>query len=113
MIKVGRWTFTAGIILAILSGFIDWGGIPIILIVLGLIVGFLNIGEKEAQRFLVAAIALLMIGTASISALFTTGRFAGQTQMILSDFISFVSAAALVVAIKTVITLGEKDSGEK
>lgn len=113
MIKVGKWTFTIGILLSILSGFVDWGGIPIILIVLGLVVGFLNIDEKEAPRFLIASIALLVIGTASISTLFTTGKFAGQTQLVLNDFISFVSAAALVVALKTIVTLGEKDSGEK
>ena len=113
MVKVGRWAFTIGIVLAVLSGFADWAGIPIVLIVLGLIVGFLNIAEKESERFLVAAIALLIIGTASVSALFTTGRFAGQTQLILNDFISFVAASALVVALKTVVTLGEKDSGEK
>jgi len=113
VIKVGKWTFTIGILLAVLAGFIDWAAIPVILIVLGLIVGFLNIDEKEAERFLVAAIALLIIGTASISSLFTSGRFAGQTQLILNNFISFVSASALVVALKTVVTLGEKDKGEK
>jgi hypothetical protein len=113
MVKVGRWAFTIGIFLSILAGFVDWGGIPIILIVLGLVVGFLNIDDKEAVRFLVASIALLSIGTASISSLFTTGRFAGATQLVLSDFISFVAAAALIVALKTVVTLGEKDSAEK
>jgi hypothetical protein len=73
----------------------------------------LNIDSREAPKFLIASIALLAIGTASISSLFTTGRFSGQTQLVLNDFISFVSAAALVVALKTIVSLGEKDRGEK
>jgi hypothetical protein len=107
MRKVGKWAFVFGILVSILAAFIDWGAIPTILVALGLIVGFLNIAEKEAEKFLIAAIALLIIGTASFSALIVSGAFASTTQAILNNFTAFVAAAALVVALKVIVNLGE------
>lgn len=105
--KIGKWAFVAGVLIAILSGFVDFNGLTTILIVLGLIVGILNITAKEAEKFLVAAVALLIIGTAGISALFSSGGLVGTTQAILNNFVSFVSAAALVVALKAIVMMGE------
>lgn len=101
----GRWAFVLGVLISFLAGFIEWTWMITVLIGLGLIVGFLNISAKETERFLIAAVALLIIGTAGISALFSNGGLAGTTQAILNNFVSFVAAAALVVALKTVLTL--------
>lgn len=109
MRNFGKWAFVVGILLALISGYVSSSYIPMILIALGLIVGFLNIGQKEAEKFLVAAIALLVIGAAGVTALFSTGGLVGITQSILNNFISFVSSAALVVAIKAIVTLGESN----
>lgn len=106
MQKIGKWAFVLGTLVSVLSGFVSWDLTVIVLIALGLIVGFLNISEKEAEKFLIAAISLLIIGTASFSVILLNGS-AGTTQAILNNFVSFVSAAALVVALKTVLTLGE------
>ena len=88
-------------------------GWSVALVALGLVVGFLNISETEVERFLIASIALLVIGAASINALFASGAYAAQTQAMLGNFVSFVSAAALVVALKTVITLGSHHDDKK
>ena len=113
MAKVGKWAFLVGILIAIFSGLVSTsassGYVAVILIALGLVVGFLNISVKEAEKFLIATVALLIIGTVSVNALFASGSFAGQIQIVLNNFISFVSAAALVVALKTVISLGAHD----
>lgn len=114
--KIGKWAFLAGVLIAIFTGLLyyqsalSWN---IIIIALGLVVGFLNIQEKEAQKFLIATVALLVIGTVSVNSLFASGSFAGQIQAILNNFISFVSAAALVVALKTVISLGSDEEDKK
>lgn len=58
MAQVGKWTFIVGLLIAVLAGlgFIQpWVGW--VLALLGLIVGFLNIGDEETQSFLLAAIA--------------------------------------------------------
>lgn len=113
---IGKWAFLIGVLIAIFSGLLysesaySW---TIIIIALGLIVGFLNIHEKEAEKFLIATVALLIIGTVSVNSLFASGSFAGQIQAILNNFISFVSCAALVVALKTVITLGSNEDDKK
>ncbi|MBI3027667.1 hypothetical protein HYY70_06165 [Candidatus Woesearchaeota archaeon] len=63
--KLGEWAFIIGVVLAILFGLIpsQWEGMAtLVLVVLGLIVGFLNVTEKESTPFLVAAAALMITG---------------------------------------------------
>jgi len=113
MVRIGKWAFLVGILIAIFSGLLSTsassGYIAVVLIALGLVVGFLNISDKDSERFLIATISLLIIGTVSVNALFASGSFAGQVQIMLNNFISFVSAAALVVALKAVISMGTHD----
>ena len=98
---IGRWALIIGIILAVLAGFTEVPSLAVILFVLGLIVGFLNIKEKESTPFLVATIALLVIGVSG----FQFGRLNDTVISILTNFLAFVSAAALVVALKQVLAV--------
>jgi len=102
---IGKWAFLIGLIIAVIAAFIPGyaGTILLILFILGLIVGFMNIAEKQVVKFLVAAIALLALGVASINALSVLAIVSTYLDSILSNFIAFVSAAALVVAIKSII----------
>lgn len=101
-VLVGRWAFLVGLALSVLAGL--GGAVPsllTVLFVLGLVVGFLNITEKESTAFLVAVVALLVIGVAGL-------QLGGLTKVvvgILNNVISFVSAAALIVAIKEVLII--------
>lgn len=101
--RIGRWVFLGGIVLAILAGFVAVPYLAVLLFVLGLIVGFLNIKEKESTRFLVAVIVLLLVGVASLE----LGKLTPVITPILQSFIAFVSAAGLVVAIKQVLATGQ------
>ena len=103
---IGRWALIVGIIIAILAGFIEVPALPAVLFILGLIVGLLNIKEKESTPFLVAVIALLLIGVAGLQ----LGRLTPITVSILNNFISFVAAAGLVVALKQVIVIAKPTS---
>ena len=107
---IGKWAFLVGLVVAIIASFL--GGyvtaIAIVLFVLGLIVGFLNITEKDITKFLIANIALLTGGIASISALSILGIVSSYLNAILGNFIAFVSAAALVVAVKAVFEASKK-----
>ena len=70
--KIGSWAFIIGVIIAVVTGLAvgamgvggaEWVGyMPLVLLILGLIVGFLNIGDKEVGPFLMAAIALVVVG---------------------------------------------------
>lgn len=99
--QIGHWAFLAGIVLAILAGFVNLSFLPVVLFILGLIVGFMNIKEKESSRFLISVIALLLIGMAGLE----FGKLAPIATPVLNSFIAFVSAAGLVVAIKQILAV--------
>lgn len=104
--QIGHWAFLAGIMLAILAGFTAAPFLPIILFIIGLIVGFLNIKEKENSRFLISVIALLLIGIGVAGLEF--GKLSPIAVSILNSFIAFVSAVGLVVAIKQILVVGQQ-----
>ena len=103
---IGKWAFTIGLIIAIIAtfmtGVVSASTILLILFILGLIVGYLNISEKQLTKFLLATIALILLGVGSISALSIIGTISGYLNSILANLIAFVSAAALVVALKSI-----------
>lgn len=110
--RLGELSFLAFVVIAILAGLAtiaypveQLSGVTAVLVVLGVIVGLLNISEKETTPFLVAAVALLVAGTASFEVL---GR-AGEVITNILDFIgAFVAPAAVIVALKAVHALGAK-----
>src|SRR4030066_2157705 len=104
---VGKWAFILGIILAVLVGFVAVPYTALILMGLGLIVGFLNVEGNETDKYLIAALALLVIGIGGVQAMATLGiTVYDWVQSIMSNFIAFVGASALVVAIKAIVKLG-------
>ncbi len=106
---VGKWAFLIGLIVAILASFL--GGyeatIAVVLFILGLVVGLLNITEKDSNKFLLGTIALLTGGIASLSAVSMLGMVATYLVLAIGNFVAFVSAAALVVAIKAIFETGK------
>ena len=105
LVTIGHWAFVLGLIISVLAGFgaeITW--LPTALIVLGLIIGFLNVTERESTPFLVGVIALLVIGLAGLE----TVAYIGWVAPILNNVVIFVAAAGLVVAVKQVLGIAKK-----
>lgn len=106
--RVGEWAFVAGVIIAVLGGaFIPGVGLmALILVILGIIVGIINVTEHETVPYLVAAIALIAAGTANfgiVDAL--TGpviKLGSRFEGILDYVANFVAPGAVIVALKTV-----------
>ncbi|MDH4358818.1 MAG: hypothetical protein OEV37_02640 [Candidatus Berkelbacteria bacterium] len=108
MVNVGKWAFIAGVILAILAGFFAIANLAVVLLILGLIVGFLNVAKEEQQSYLIAVIALIVIGVGSLQALSVLGvSLADWTGTVFANFLTFIAASGLVVAIKTIADLGK------
>jgi len=105
MEALGKWAFIIGLIIAAVAAFIPGytGIILLILFILGLVIGFINIHEKNVMKFLVAIVTLLVLGVASINALDVLQIVNVYLKLILGNFIAFVSAAGLVVAIKAIV----------
>lgn len=98
MAIVGKVAFIIGLIIAVVAGFgftQDW--FPWVLAILGLIVGFLNVGEKETNTFLLAAIGLLLSATAVGSIPFEIGS---KVTAIMVNLKAFIAAAVLIVALR-------------
>lgn len=104
--QVGRWAFILGIIIAVLLGFVTFSFSTLILVILGLIVGFINVAEKETQSFLIAVVALLIIGASALQVFNVLGGgLVTWLETVLTSFIVFVAASGLVVALKTVLDI--------
>ncbi len=104
---IGFWAFIAGLIVAVVGGIVnpESTAIVVVLIILGLIVGFLNISAKEMLLFLVATIALIVVGRVfePLSVL-GIGRVLDN---ILSYVATLMAPAAVIAAIKTLWTVGK------
>ncbi len=96
---IGFWAFIVGFILAIVAG-IFWPAnatIIIVLVILGIIIGFLNITTKEFQLFLLATIALVVVGGQAFTSLGSVGAKLGD---VLTHIAILVSPAAIIAAVK-------------
>ena len=106
--KVGAWAFILGIIIALVAGFWPLGTIvTAVLIVLGLIVGFLNVTGKETTPFLLATVALVIVSNFG-GAVFATANL-DVLQSMLNALIVFVIPATIVVAVKAVYNLASAE----
>lgn len=108
LVTIGHWSLIGGIVLAIIAGagLTQISGLAAILFILGLIVGFLNVTETESTPFLVAVIALIVIGVAGLQ----FGQLSPAVTAILENFIAFVGAAGLVVSIKQILSAARPTS---
>ena len=107
---ISNWAFLIGAIVAVLVGIgqaaqasyatNQW--IPVVLVVLGLIVGFLNVTGKETTNFLVATIALVALSSGGVFGSLDTliPRLGVLLVNTLQAFTFFIGAAAVVVAVK-------------
>lgn len=99
----GSWAFLIGVILAVIFGIagIMSSTLMIILVIIGLIVGFLNIGDEEVQPFLMSGAVLIIasafgqqvVGTISV------------LENILSALLLVFVPATIIVALKNVFSM--------
>ncbi len=101
--KIGHFAFIAGVIVAILAALVkDMIGpetLAIVLVVLGLIVGFLNITGKETTGFLVAVIALAVGMGLNLGVIPAIGAY---LDAIVTNIATFVVPAGIIVALKAI-----------
>ena len=97
--QIGAWSFIVGLALAIILAFVSVD-LSWLLILAGIIVGLLNVQDKEVSQFLVAAIALVVVGSADLNIF--------GIPLILQNIVTFVSPAAVIVAVKAIYGMGRK-----
>ena len=107
MNMVGFVAFIVGLILAVIAGiwFFNEAWVVVVLLLLGLLVGFINIPGKDATALLIAIVAVFTVGNvfASVTAL-DIGTYVGK---ILAMAGALIGPAAFVVAAKTIWAIGK------
>ena len=102
---MGAIAFFVGVLLSIVGGIFsqDNGTIVLILVILGIIIGLINISAKEVATFLIAAIALMVVGNAGFAPLDNLVDGLGQALDGIVGYTGiFVVPAAIINAVRVV-----------
>ena len=114
--KIGHYSFIGGVIVAIVLGLVPstaLGGaapwLASLLVVLGLIVGFLNVTGKETKEFMMVATVLIIAAFAGgASETLGSVQYVGAyLQGIFASVLAFVVPAVVVVGLKDIWNLGQ------
>ena len=107
--QTGKWACLLGLLVAIVAAFVafaPWDGV--LLLVLGLVVGAMNVSDKDATGFLVAVLGLAL-GAGAIGAVDILGSSIAEiVAAIVTNVVALAGAAALVVAAKAAYALGKE-----
>ena len=106
--KIGAWAFIIGIALAILVGIagnsigmaITSTNVVLVLGLLGVIVGVLNVTDREVGLFLIATIAFLSAGVALERVLSAIPMVGNMINPVIGCLALFVAPAAAIISIK-------------
>ena len=116
---VGAWAFLVGVILAVVIGLsttlisipalaIYSKQIYAILVLLGIIVGFMNVAGKDTQTFLIAGTVLVVVSKFGLESV--TGTLIGigigdAVSSVFGALIALFAPATIIVALKTVFSI--------
>lgn len=117
--NIGHYSFIGGVVIAVVLGLVPSatlgdaaGWLASLLVVLGLIVGFMNVGSKETKDFMLVATVLIIaayaggasdhLGSVQVIGSYLAGIF--------SNILAFVIPATVVVGLKQIIALGQNEA---
>lgn len=106
---IGFLAFAAGLVLSVAGGVLapDNANIILALVVLGILVGLLNITAREATPLLLAAVALLLVGTVGFDPLNNMVSGLGtRVNEVVYYFARLMAPAAVIVAVKALLSVG-------
>jgi hypothetical protein len=110
--KIGVWAFIVGVVIALLASFIPsmQSVITAALVVIGLIVGFLNVTDKETTPFLMASVSMMIaLFTAgqAMQAMTSLGMVGTYLTNLMGSINIFIFPATIVVAMKAIYALAK------
>ena len=105
--KVGSWAFILGVVIAVVAGIVQAKSATIttLLIVLGLIVGLLNVTGKETTAFLLATVSLVIVSNMGGTYLGQIANIGPKIDGVLGAIMTFVVPATIIVALKAIYAL--------
>ena len=105
-IMIGKWAFLFGVGLAVIFGLfsgVQTQAMTYLLILLGLVVGFLNVADKEVAPFLMSSAILVIVSSLSEDTMSGVPYVGSILQALLTLFVP----ATVVVAVKHVFSIAK------
>lgn len=106
---IGFIVFAAGLLLALVGGIVAPanGTIILSLVVLGIIIGAVNIVTREILALLVATVALIVVGTTGFDPL---NELIGSLGTTINEIVYYLARlmapAAIIAAVRTLVRVG-------
>ncbi len=113
---LGAYAFLTGVVLAIVFGLFNKsleqaGGLFYsALVLIGLIVGFMNVGDKNSQTFLLASLSLVIVGALGVEPLkyvALNNYVVTALRNVLTSLLVLFVPATIIVALKTVFSMAK------
>ena len=108
--KIGAWAFLIGVILAIILGVFSTELTPsiykivlVVLILLGIVVGLLNVTTEETSRFLLAGVSLVIVAYIGSSAL----QIVPLLNSVFNSLLILFIPATIIVALRSVFEVAK------
>ena len=112
----GAYAFLIGVVLAVILGLFNkslessGGMFYSALVIIGLIIGFMNTGDKDSVTFLFASLSLVIVGALGMEPLkyIALNNYAvNSLRDILGSLLVLFVPATIVVALKTVFSMAK------
>jgi|SRR3989344_7202848 len=102
---LGKWAFLSGVVLAVVLGIFGQvtGTWAMILVGIGIVVGLLNIADKEVMPFLMSGAVLILASALGGNVMYDL-PYAGS---ILDALLAIFVPATIIVAVKNVFSLAK------
>lgn len=114
--QFGSWAFIIGVVLALIVGilgnFLNPNLVALsvsILIVMGLVVGFLNVTENETNTFLMSTVSLVIVTGLGTSVLGSIPLIGPSMSSTLGKVMIFIIPATVVVALKAIYSVAHDE----
>ncbi len=101
---LGSWAFLLGVVLALLFSFVSYPQYAWVLVILGMVVGLLNITSGETYHFLLAGTALVIVGNFAGNVLEPVVYLSG----VFDNLVTLFATSTIVVALKSVFVIARK-----
>ena len=112
--KLGSYAFITGVVIAVIAGFapnvvpgLTTTIVTELLVVLGIIVGFVNVTDKETQPFLLAAVSMVLVSSLAGTGFEAVPVIGAKLKGVLLGVMTFVTPAVIIVALKQIYSMAK------
>lgn len=112
---IGAYAFLIGVVIAIIFGMFNnileqaTGTFYTVLVLMGMVVGFMNMGDKDSPTFLIASLSIVIVGALGLGPLvYIADNFVVESlRNILESLLVLFVPATIIVSLKTVFAIAK------